>query len=79
MRELIETIAIIVIMLILIVSGLKIASTYSANYFTEQTGLEAKCNTLCECYVKQDSTWIPYKVWVVKQQENKVQLIDSEK
>jgi hypothetical protein len=58
---------------------LKIAGTYSASYFTEQTGLEAKCNALSECYVKQDSSWIPYKVWVLQQQENKVQLTDSNK
>lgn len=57
----------------------RICSTYSAHYFTEQTGLEAKCNVMLECYVKQDSTWIPYKVWVIKQQENKVDIINTEK
>lgn len=79
MKELGEVVVIVIIMAALLVVGLKIAGTYSADYFTEQTGLEAKCNALSECYVKQDSSWIPYKVWVLQHQENKVQLIDSNK
>ena len=79
MKELGEVVLIVIVVLALIVAGLKIAGTYSASYFTEQTGLEAKCSVLCECYVKQDSSWIPYKVWVLQHQENKVKLIDSDK
>ena len=79
MKEFGEVLIIIAILVALIIAGLKIAGTYSADYFTEQTGLEAKCNALCECYVKQDSSWIPYKVWVLQHQENKVQLIDLNK
>lgn len=79
MKEFGEVLIIIAILCALIVAGLKIAGTYSASYFTEQTGLEAKCNALVECYIKQDSSWIPYKVWALQQQGNKVQLIDSNK
>lgn len=79
MKEFGEVLLIVIILLALIVAGLKIAGIYSASYFTEQTGLEAKCNALCECYVKQDSSWIPYKVWVLQHQENKVKLIDLNK
>lgn len=79
MKELGEVLLVVIIVAALIVAGLKIAGTYSASYFTEQTGLEAKCSALVECYVKQDSTWIPYKVWVLQHQENKVKLIDLNK
>jgi hypothetical protein len=79
MKEMGEVVIFIAILCALLIAGLKIAGTYSASYFTEQTGLEAKCNVLSECYVKQDSSWIPYKVWALQQQGNKVQLIDSNK
>ena len=79
MKEIIQVLIICIGVLAIIACGIKLAGSYSSSYFTEQTGIEAKCNILSECYVKQDSSWIPYKVWVLKHQENKVQLIDLDK